>query len=118
LALPQLGADAGAVLVGPGRLDELDADVAVAGLGQMPAAYGSAARVLRHGEAAERHEGAGSGNRRQSHPLRTTSAPESGYPPVGAQPGDLVGKEGMLEVGAQLGLHASSSASRASTTAR
>src|SRR6266545_2258573 len=61
LAAGDLGADTWPVLVGPGRLDQLGAQVGVAGLGQLPAAGLGAAGILAGHQPAEPHELAGLG---------------------------------------------------------
>jgi hypothetical protein len=78
LAAGDLGADARMVLVGPGRLDQLGAQVGIAGLGQVPANGPLAAGVLAGDQPAEPHElarpaglVAGSGSPRRPTSLRT-----------------------------------------------
>src|SRR5207247_9742895 len=56
LAAAQLQGGSGAVLVGPGRLDQLGAQVPVAGLGDAAPPGPLAAGVLAWGQAAEAHE--------------------------------------------------------------
>jgi hypothetical protein len=56
LAAGELDTDPGAVLVGPGRLDQLPAQVRVAGLGEPATVNGVTAGVLAWDQPAEPHE--------------------------------------------------------------
>src|SRR5215207_11636957 len=86
LAAGNLGPDARVVLVGPGRLDQLGAQVGVAGLGQVPATGLLAAGVLAGDQPAEPHE---RGCPSEPSPVADLGGQreraQPGYPAVGGQ---------------------------------
>jgi hypothetical protein len=76
LAAAQVDPDRGPVLVGPGRLDQLGAQVLVATLGDVTPPGRAAAGILRRHQAANPQNAAARGNRRQSQTsLARVSAP-------------------------------------------
>jgi hypothetical protein len=88
LAAAELRADPGVVLVGPGRLDQLPAQVRVAGLGEPATVDSVATGMLAWDQAAEPHEGVGG---REPAPVGHLGGQgeraQPGHAPVGGQPG-------------------------------
>jgi hypothetical protein len=117
LAAGELHADGGAVLQGPGRLDQLGAQVGVAGLGELAAVHGVAAGVLAWDQPAEPHELAGRG---EPAPVSDLSSQgqraQPGDAAVGGQPGDLPVQRRPVAPAGKVGLHGIQL--RTSTTAR
>ena len=95
----------GVVTVGPGGLDQLGAQVGVAGLGDPASPRGVAGGVLAGGEPDEAHEVAG---RREPSPVSDLGGhrqrAEVGEPAVGAETGDLPAERVPFEPQRQIGL--------------
>ncbi len=105
LAGTQLHDDGGPVLVGPGRLDQLGAQVSVAGLGDVSTVDTLAGGVLAGHQSGEAHEGAGGG---EAPPVADLAGDaqrtELGYAVVGGQPGDRVSERAVGVPVGQVGL--------------
>jgi hypothetical protein len=98
--------DGGAVLVGPGRLDQLGAQVGVAGLGERAAVDAGAAGVLAWDQPAKPHELARGGEPAPVSDLggqRQRAQP--GDASVGGQPGDLPVERRAVAPAGKVGLH-------------
>ena len=91
--------------VGPGRLDQLRAQVGVAGLGQPTAVDRVPAGVFAWDQAAEPHElGRSSEPAPVAHLGGQGEPTQAGHPAVGGQPGDLVGEGWAVQPGGQVHL--------------
>jgi hypothetical protein len=119
LAAAQLQGGLGSMLVGPGRLDQLGAQMGVATLGDATPPGRAAAGVLAWGQPAEPHE-----LRRAGAPAPVAHLPgqrqraQPGQAPIRAQASDRIGEWWLVVPGGQVGLDGSRAASRAVRVAR
>jgi hypothetical protein len=105
LAAAQLQGGRGPVLVGPGRLDQLGAQMAVAGLGDATPVAAQAAGILAWDQAAEAHELRGAGQPAPVTDLASQSeCAQVGHASVGGQAGHGVGEWWLVIPGGQVGL--------------
>jgi hypothetical protein len=119
LAAGDLGADTWPVLVGPGRLDQLGAQVGVAGLGEVASGGPLAAGILAGHQAAEPHELAGPGEPAPVADLGgQREGAQPGHAPVGGQAGHLLGEGRPVIPAGQVRLDRVQLAWRVSSTAR
>src|SRR5215217_7983162 len=105
LAAAQLPGGRGPILVGPGRLDQLGAQVAVATLGDAAPMGAGAAGILAWDQAAEAHELGGGGKAAPVGDLAGQGQrAQASHAPVGAQAGDRIFERWLPIPSGQVGL--------------